>query len=120
MLILEFEVLEAGSFLGVDGKFALSFELFDLSFLLVFFREEPQELFVVGRDFPFCMSFFFLVEAVRMGIDAGVESLSVAFLIGMVSFVSCWGVVVVTRLERLLLRRSVMIFCIFDWVFVEF
>lgn len=100
MLILKFEVLEAGGFLGIEGKFTLSFEFFDLFFLLVFLREESQEIFVVGRNFSFGMSFFSLLEGtVWIGIDTGVESLSVAFLIGIVSLVDCWCVVVITWLD---------------------
>ena len=120
MLILKFEVLEAGGFLGIEGKFTLSFEFFDLFFLLVFLREESQEIFVVSRNFSFGMSFFSLLAGTFwIGIDTGVESLSVTFLIDTVSFVGCWGVVVITWLDRLLLRRSVNGICIFFWVFVK-
>lgn len=100
MLILKFEVLEAEVFLGIEGKFTLSFEFFNLFFLLVFLREESQEIFVVGRNFSFGMSFFSLLAGtVWIGIDTGVESLSATFLIDTVSFVGCWGVVVITWLD---------------------
>ncbi len=100
MLILKFEVLEAGGFLCIEGKFTLSFKFFDLFFLFVFLREESQEIFVIGRNFSFGMSFFSLLAGtVWIRIDAGVESLSVTFLIDSVSFVGCWGVVVITWLD---------------------